>query len=281
MAKLRLNKEHRELLATHARKFVDSLPLSPDETQELRAAELRRDTVAAAVIAKARAVVAAHLPETDMAVLRRYDATSKSDDARFIVQDNHDLVFKVDFYDDLTHDRNWDRMTYEEQRKASSKASIDRENARVELPKWGRSGDMIPCDMDLYDMHKDFKMAKKEEDAARRRLGEKQQRLRRTLETLIGGARTYEDVFEIWPAASDVRHMLGGRQDLTVLSEDAISEIGEAMKMHHKQLAAAEKVKSLPAPEPTPMAVVVMEEPIQAEPGVVTIDAEPVEGAAA
>lgn len=253
MPKLRLNKSYRALLQSHARKFVESLPLSPEDTKELREAEQRRDAVSAALIAKARTFVAARLPEVDMDVLRRYDATFKTGDARFMVETNHDLVFVVSFYDDLYGCRGYYDLTYDEQRALGKKREMEEAEARIEVPRWGRHGNMILCDQELYDMHKDFELAKREETHARKTLDERQCGLRRSLETLIETAKYYEDVVAVWPAAAEVRAELGGpQQALTVLSQDAIDEIGEAMKLHQKQLTAAAKHKALPAPESAP-----------------------------
>jgi len=273
MPKLRLNKNHRDHLLAHAQTFVEALPLSPEDQKYLDEAIKRRDTVSAALIAKAKEAIAAHYPASDMEVLRRYECLSRKDDARFVVLDNRDYIFEVDFWDDAPYLRAKRNATYEEGQELWRVNEEAQRNARVELPNTGRHGGLIPCEQELYDMHKDYHLAAKEEAHARDRLDEKQRALRSSLKTLIKGAKTYEDVVAVWPAAAEVRGQLGlPSQALSVLSDDALNEIAEASKMYMK-LPAVTATKALPAPEVAP-------EPTVEAPQGVVIDVEPVEDAA-
>lgn len=260
--RLMLNKGTRMILTTHARKFLGELELNPDENREVRAAQRRRDTVSAKLTAAAIAAAKAWVPDTDMDVLRRYGLTVKKDKLTFAVVDHPDKVFEIEMYDGAALERDFDSLQEDEREERRAQIAQAEAAAQIEVPQrggehtsWGfrpSSPRLVPCDMIVHTLHKDFELAKRDEKEAIKRLREKHWALLSSLETLIAGSKYYEDVCAAWPNALEVEDRIKPENTkVSVLSTDALADIARACEQHAKvtgrQLPSPAQ-KSLPAP---------------------------------
>jgi hypothetical protein len=137
------------------------------------------------------AAVVAEYPQKDMAVLVRYDAASK--DACIYVSSGH---------------YNYDRFCFRDDDKRIPLRPGSNCNRAAFLLK----GEALAA----YDAYKDAEKAHEAECA--RRLSD--------FKALIYGAKTFNEVASIWPAAEAMREsIVGTGTSLTVLSNDVVSRI--------------------------------------------------------
>jgi len=224
MAKTRLKTDTRELLYKHALALVEKTPDDPKLIAEVNKTSATRQQAFKALASEALKEYKKKFSRSELATLAKYDLIESVDQLTILGSLPGDN-FTVHLFDDESFECEHKRWSsaYREARAAASKS------VAVNVPKtWGASShhSKIPVTAALRKLEAKLIEASKVWKETVAALEEKRTTIKDDYKSLIWGARTFEDVVEVWPEALDIAHEITGPGTaITLVSDESKARI--------------------------------------------------------
>lgn len=238
MAKIRLNRDKRDILQTFAAKAVAATPIASDIEKRVTKSRIAYDKAFEASKAEVLKLHKDILPATDIAALRKHDLAASVDELTVVSLESRN-VYVVDLFNKnaWTRDNVYPaKQGHEAQCLYNGELSKAREANEVQVArnKTGTYYKPIAASAKLNKLNTKLLDALEEREIAERADGEKRRTIMDDFNALIESARTFEEVVEVWAEAAEVTsEIVGASQQVSLMSTDAVARIQANMAARH------------------------------------------------
>ena len=235
MAKIRLNRDRRDILLGKAREIVEATPIDPKIEKRHKVAIVGYDKAHAALAKAAKADYGKLYTAADIKTLRKFDLSQLSNTPYFV-----DLDTRNNFQVALFNSIKWNRdnlpkgvtgehqiMSWEKRQELRSKQEKAKDKTNVVMSKSHRVIEASKATIKAYGA---FRTANDELDMAAGADKERRSTVLKDFAALIESVNTFEAVCEVWPEAKECTpQIVDTTRALSVMSSEAIERIQKNM----------------------------------------------------
>ncbi len=243
MAKTRLNREKRDILRGLAIKIVKDTPINPDIEKRVKNAKHNYKKTFSNLVTVAKTIRNNAFPAAEEKILKKYNLTDEHTHIMFTDEETRQPI-RIELFDV----RSWElenepaegiqSATYEVRCQYDTDRRIAQNACQYAIPKSDRYTSFhFVANRPLMKLYNKLQTIKDELQMATESDADMRHVIMRDFEALIFGSKTFEEVVEIWPEATQLTDRIcSDGTSVTLVSDEAKARIMQNMITRNIQL---------------------------------------------